>query len=96
MTAYVVIDLDVNDPAGFQQYVDAVTPLIEKAGARNLLVDDNCVFLEGEWRPTTLVIHEFESKDAARRFWDAPEYQPLKALRRNYSRVSVVVGGTAA
>ncbi|MEU6594719.1 DUF1330 domain-containing protein [Streptomyces sp. NPDC046881] len=95
MTAYVVIDLDVDDAAGFQRYVDAVTPLIEKAGARNLLVDDDCLTLEGDWRPPTLVIHEFPSKEAVRAFWDAPEYQPLKALRRRHSTVGVVVGEAA-
>lgn len=91
MSAYVVIDLDIENPAGFQEYVDAVTPLIEKAGARNLVVDDECLVLEGDWRPNTLVIHEFDSKEAALAFWDAPDYQPLKALRRRHSTVSVVV-----
>ncbi|MGA4800462.1 DUF1330 domain-containing protein [Streptomyces lavendulocolor] len=91
MSAYVVIDLDVDDPAGFQQYVDAVNPLLEEAGARNLLVDDDCLVLEGDWRPATLVIHEFDSLHAARAFWDAPAYQPLKALRRRHATVQVVV-----
>ncbi|MFC8920673.1 DUF1330 domain-containing protein [Streptomyces sp. NPDC047821] len=91
MSAYVVIDLDVDNPAGFQEYVEAVTPLIEKAGARNLVVDDDCVVLEGDWRPAALVIHEFAGKEAALAFWDAPDYQPLKALRRKHSTVRVVV-----
>ncbi len=91
MSAYVVIDLDVDDPAGFQQYVDSVTPLIEKAGASILVVDDNCLLLEGDVRPSTLVIHEFPSKESVRAFWDSPEYQPLKALRRRHSTVNVVV-----
>ncbi|MFF5477688.1 DUF1330 domain-containing protein [Streptomyces sp. NPDC012935] len=92
MPAYVVIDLDVSDPSGFQQYIDGVTPLIEQAGARNLLIDDNAVVLEGDWEPATLVIHEFASKAALQEFWDSPEYQPLKELRRKYSSVKVVAG----
>ncbi|MEU9984103.1 DUF1330 domain-containing protein [Streptomyces sp. NPDC050856] len=92
MSMYVVIDLDIDDPAGFQRYVDAVTPLIEKAGGRNIVTDDNCLVLEGDWRPSTLVVHEFPTREAVRAFWDAPEYQPLKALRRQYSTVNVVVG----
>lgn len=91
MSAYVVIDLDIENPDGFQEYVDAVSPMIEKAGARNLVVDDDCLVLEGDWRPRTLVIHEFADEEAARAFWDAPGYQPLKALRRRHSTVKVVV-----
>jgi uncharacterized protein (DUF1330 family) len=95
MTAYVVIDLNVADSEGFQQYVDGVTPLIEKAGGRNVLIDGDALVLEGDWAPPTLVIHEFSSKAAIQEFWDSPEYQPFKELRRKYSTVKVVVGETA-
>ncbi|MFI9407945.1 DUF1330 domain-containing protein [Nocardia sp. NPDC052316] len=95
MTAYVVIDLDIADPEGFRQYIDGVTPLIDKAGGRNLLLDDNALVLEGDWRPSTLVIHQFASRAALQEFWDSPEYQPLKELRRKYSTVKVVAGETA-
>ncbi|MCX2953980.1 DUF1330 domain-containing protein [Lentzea sp. NEAU-D7] len=95
MAAYVVIDLNVADPAGFQQYVDGVTPLIEKAGARNVLTDGDALVLEGDWAPPTLVIHEFPDRAAVQEFWDSPEYQPFKELRRRYSTVKVVVGETA-
>jgi uncharacterized protein (DUF1330 family) len=92
MTAYVVIDLDIADAEGFQQYVDGVTPLIEKSGARNLIIDAEPLVLEGGWSPRTLVIHEFESKQAVEEFWNSPEYEPFKQLRRRYSTVQVVVG----
>ncbi|PWK83139.1 uncharacterized protein (DUF1330 family) [Lentzea atacamensis] len=91
MTAYVVIDLDIADEEGFQQYVDSVLPLIEKTGARNLLVDTKPLVLEGDWGPRTLVIHEYPSKEAVEEFWNSEEYQPLKELRRRYSTVKVVV-----
>ncbi|WP_030848074.1 DUF1330 domain-containing protein [Streptomyces sp. NRRL F-4474] len=92
MSAYVVIDLDIHDPDGFQRYADAVLPLMREAGGRNLVVDQAPVVLEGDWRPSTLVIHEFPDRAAAQAFWDAPAYQPLKALRRKHSCVRVVVG----
>ncbi|MDQ0938948.1 DUF1330 domain-containing protein [Streptomyces sp. V1I1] len=95
MTAYVVIDLNIADPEGFQEYIDGVTPLIDKAGGRNLLIDGNALVLEGDWRPATLVIHQFESKAVLQRFWDSAEYQPLKELRRKYSTVKVVAGENA-
>ncbi|HEX7301965.1 DUF1330 domain-containing protein [Lentzea sp.] len=95
MTAYVVIDSDITDPEGFQEYVDNVMPLLEKAGGRNILMDDDALVLEGDWTPPSLVIHEFADRAAVQAFWDSPEYQPLKELRRRFSRVKVVVGETA-
>ncbi|MDR7277126.1 DUF1330 domain-containing protein [Catenuloplanes atrovinosus] len=92
MTAYVVIDLDVDNPEGFQEYLDGVVPLMERAGGRNVLTEPDTLVLEGDWRPSTLVIHEFPDRAAVQRFWDSPEYQPLKDIRRRHSRVRVVVG----
>ncbi|WP_031070853.1 DUF1330 domain-containing protein [Streptomyces sp. NRRL S-118] len=94
MSAYIVIDLDIRDAEGFRRYVELVTPLMDQAGARNLVVDEAPVVLEGDWRPSTLVVHEFPDLAAAQAFWDAPEYQPLKSLRRDHSSVRVVVGAT--
>jgi uncharacterized protein (DUF1330 family) len=93
MTAYVVVDLDISDPEGFQQYIDGVGPLIDKAGGRNLTTDPHAVVLEGDWKPPVLIIHEFPDKDAVEKFWNSPEYAPYKELRRRYSSVKVVVAG---
>lgn len=89
-----MIDLNIADQASFQQYVDGVTPLLEKAGGRNVLTDGDALVLEGDWTTPTLVIHEFADIAAVQAFWDSPEYQPLKDLRRKYSTVQVV-GETA-
>lgn len=94
MPAYVVMDIDVHDPQGFGHYVEQATPLIARFGGRNLLLDLNPSVLEGKWEPSSLVIQEFPDADAVRRWWDSPEYQPLKVLRRQYSAVDLVVGRT--
>ena len=96
MTAYVVIDLNIADAEGFQQYIDGVTPMIDEAGGRNLVVDSDALVLEGEWKPSPLVVHGFPSREAVQRFWDSPEYAPYKELRRRYSTVQVVVGEAPA
>ena len=37
--------------------------------------------LEGDWHPERVVVLEFPSLEQARKFYDSPEYGPLKALR---------------
>src|SRR5262245_33678800 len=92
MTAYVVIDLEITDYDAFMQYVDGVTPLIEAAGGRVLLMDNNPTVLEGDWKPARLVLHEFPSRAVLQAFHDSPQYQPLKALRHRSSTAQIVVG----
>lgn len=47
--------------------------------------------LEGEWRPRRVVILEFPSVAAARRWYDSEEYREPKALRRRAAVSSLVL-----
>ncbi len=93
MTAYVVIELDVLNAKGFQEYIGGVGPLIEQMGGHTLVSDADVTVLEGEWTPASLVIHAFSTKEDVQRFWDSAAYEPLKLLRRKHSTVKVVVAG---
>jgi uncharacterized protein (DUF1330 family) len=46
--------------------------------------------LEGEWKPTRLVILCFPALATKRSFFNDPEYQPLKALRQRVSHAEIV------
>jgi hypothetical protein len=46
--AYLVTEIDVTDPAGYQTYVDRNTPIIAAAGGRWLVRGENVVALEGD------------------------------------------------
>jgi len=46
--------------------------------------------IEGDWKPTRLVIFEFPSQAAAQSFYVSPAYQSLKALRQEASHANIV------
>ena len=46
--------------------------------------------IEGDWKPTRLVIFEFPSLAAAQSFYVSPDYQSLKALRMEASSANIV------
>jgi len=80
MTAYIVVNLTVNDPATFEQYRAAVVPLVMNSGGKYLAVDFEPMDLDGTSRPA-LGILEFESVEAVHRFYNSPEYQAMVGLR---------------
>jgi len=43
------------------------------------------------WTPTRMVIIEFPDMQAARAFTDSAEYAPVKPLRRDNARCSMVI-----
>jgi len=82
MTAYVIVDVDIHDPVTFAEYREIGVPTIAQYGGRVLARSDAAVSLEGEWRPSRLVILEFDSVDRAKAWHSSPEYERAKAIRR--------------
>jgi uncharacterized protein (DUF1330 family) len=82
MPAYVIAEIEVTNPGGYQEYTAMVPATIEKYGGRFLVRGGKAHAMEGEWPERRRVIIEFPSIDAAKRWWDSPEYEKPKALRR--------------
>ena len=47
--------------------------------------------LEGDWEPKRVVVLRFESVDAAKTWWNSPEYAPAKAMRQRASNGKMIV-----
>jgi uncharacterized protein (DUF1330 family) len=94
MTALVLIDLTVRDLPAMTRYEGAAIDLAARFGGRPLVKDLQPQIVEGQWSPTWLVVLEFPNRQAVRDFYDAPEYQPLKAMRQaaTISNGLIVVG----
>jgi uncharacterized protein (DUF1330 family) len=94
MTAYLVLDLMVNDLADFLPYVRAIPAFIAKHGGRYASKGADPVVMEGDWSPERLVILEFPSRDHAQAFLADPDAQHLFARRHRAttSRLVLVEG----
>jgi uncharacterized protein (DUF1330 family) len=91
MPAYFIVDNEVTDSAGFEEYRKQVSMTVEKYGGRFLVRGGQIQTLEGDWKPKRIVVTEFPSIEQARRWYDSEEYRPLKALRSRSARGSVVL-----
>jgi len=91
MAAYIVAQLKVNDPALFQRYREAVTPLVDRFGGRYRVRGGELEVLEGDWPYPRLTIIEFQSRAAARQFFDSPEYRKIQPLREKAADGTVVI-----
>lgn len=81
MTAYMIVDLEIHDAAGFQEYRTRVPALIERHGGRYLARGGEVEVIEGSWQPRRLVLFRFPDRQAIKAFMDDPDYAELKALR---------------
>ena len=91
MSAYMIVNLDVADAVAYEEYKAIAPALIQKHGGKYLVRGGQFAVLEGNWKPTRLVLFEFPNTTAVQAFFDDPEYQPLKVLRQRVSKTDIVV-----
>ena len=91
MAVYLIVDVDVKDPATYEDYKAKVPAFIRKHGGEYLVRGGAHEVLEGDWRPTRLVLFRFPDRAAVKAFVDDPEYQPLAALRHRIADTDMVM-----
>jgi uncharacterized protein (DUF1330 family) len=86
MPAYMIAEIDVTHPEGYKDYTALVPATLEKYGGRFLVRGGKAHAMEGEWPERRRVIIEFPTIEAAKRWWESPEYAKPKAMRRAHSQ----------
>ena len=96
MPAYVVAEVEVTEPAVYEEYRKLVPATIAKYGGRFLVRGGAVEVKEGAWQPKRLVVLEFDSMEQARKWYHSPEYAPALALRAKAARSKVLLVEGAA
>ena len=81
MSAYVIVEIKVSDPARYEQYKLLSPAAIAAAGGEFVVRGGQTEVLEGDWHPTRLVVLRFADAAAARSFYDSPAYREARAAR---------------
>ena len=80
---YLIANLVVEDAERYRSYEKGFFPILKRHGGEFFTYDDKTVTLEGDSPPPgRLIIFSFPSEDAARKWYDDPEYQELSEHRR--------------
>ena len=91
MTAYVLVDIEIQDPARYEQYKALAPPAIAAHGGRYLARGGRTEVLEGTWSPRRAVILEFPSVEKAKAWWASAEYAEGKALRQACATTNMII-----
>ncbi len=88
MPYYVVADIRIHDPEGYEQYKEQVEPLITKFGGRYLVRGGELTTIGDGWEPTRIVILEFPDKETFSAFFTSEEYAPVAKIRERCATAS--------
>ena len=90
MPAYVIVETDITDPERYAQYKAASPGAVAAGGGRFVVRGGELAVLEGDWRPSRLVVLEFEDLTAAKRWYESEVYQEAKKLREGAAHIRMV------
>ena len=91
MAAYLFGEIEVTDPAAYDEYRKQVLPVVTQYGGRFIVRGGKVETLEGGWAPKRVVTLEFPSMDQARKFYHSEEYAPLLRMRHAASRGKMIL-----
>ena len=93
MTAYMIVTAKIADRDAFiNGYGAAAGALVAQFGGKYVLRGPGAELLEGSFgEGASMVISEWPDKEAARRFWNSPEYADAKKLRAGIADCQVLL-----
>lgn len=91
MSAYLIAEIDITDPAAYEDYRKQVPGVIAKHGGKYVVRGGKVESLEGGWSPKRVALVEFPSMEQALKFYRSPEYAPLVKIRQRASRCKLII-----
>jgi uncharacterized protein (DUF1330 family) len=91
MPAYMIVDIEIHDPAAYDEYRKVVGPTLAQYGGKFVVRGGKIDVLEGSWNPKRIVVLEFESAARARQWYDSEEYRVPKQIRMRASKGNIIV-----
>ena len=95
MPAYVVNQFSIEDAARYKDYQKVGAPSIAQYGGRVLAAGTDVVDYEGVTFPDgpqpRVIILEFETLEAAKRWYESPEYQSAIPIRERCAKGRVFI-----
>jgi len=91
MAAYLIVDVDVTDPARYEAYKKLAPPAIAAYGGKYLVRGGATDVLEGAVAAKRVVVLEFPSMDQARKFFSSPEYGAAKRAREGAATMNALL-----
>lgn len=91
MSAYVIVEIDVHDPIGYEEYKQRASATVKAHGGKYIVRGGKTEVLEGEWQPKRIVVLEFPSMDRAKAWLNCEEYREPRKMRHATARTNMIV-----
>lgn len=91
MSAYLVANITVKDAEKMEAYAAAAGPTLDAYNAEFIMEGNLAENLSGKWPVQGVALVRFESVEAARTWYNSPEYKALRDLRASAADMDIAL-----
>ena len=91
MSAYIIVEIDVHDPAEYEEYKKQAHAAVVAKGGKYIVRGGKAEVLEGDWQPKRIVVLEFPSMAQAKEWFDCEEYRGPRKIRNRTARTNMIL-----
>ncbi len=91
MAAYIISEIEVTDPVGYEEYKKQASSAVPKYGGKYIVRGGKTETLEGDWNPKRIVVMEFPSSEQAKAWLNGEEYRAPRQMRHRAATTQMIV-----
>jgi uncharacterized protein (DUF1330 family) len=91
MSAYVIVEIEVQDSVGYEEYKKLAGATVDAHGGKYIVRGGKTEVLEGDWQPKRIVVLEFESMDRAKEWLNCEEYREPRKMRHRTAKTNMIL-----
>ncbi len=91
MAAYVIVEIEVVDPVGYEEYKKQAAATVHKYGGKYIVRGGSSEVLEGDWNPKRIVILQFDSMERAKEWLNCEEYREPRKMRHRTAKANMIL-----
>ena len=85
-----IIQSKVKEVEKYNQYIDQVSPIVEKYGGHYHVRGENIKSF-GSWKPERVIVIEFQNEDQIQKWLTSPEYSEIAPLREEGAAAQAII-----
>lgn len=91
MSAYIIVEIEITDPVGYEEYKKLAGDTVEKYGGKYIVRGGKTEVLEGDWKPKRIVVLEFPTMARAKEWLNSEEYREPRKMRHRTAKTHMLV-----
>jgi uncharacterized protein (DUF1330 family) len=91
MPAYIIAEVEVTNPAGYEIYRPLAGASVAQYGGKFVVRGGKAELVEGTQEPARIIVIEFADTEAAKRWYNSPEYQEALKIRLDNSKGRMIL-----